>query len=292
MARQILTIPARRAELVIKPFGERGQCVVKDGRTGEYFQFDDQAAFLLSQLDGTRDPQSLAAAFQERFGEPLFPEDLETFLKSVRGRGLLEEASVGPASATGKLQDALSNPEIYVPGSTQAPIRQSVIHWRKNLFDPDRFFTWLEPRIRFFWTRTFLALSATCILLALGLVWVGRYEMAGDFARSLRWETVLLAWVVMLAVTFLHEFAHGLTCKHYGGEVHEVGFLLLMLMPCFFCNVSDAWLFREKSKRMWVTLAGGYFELFLWALAVFLWRLTIPDSLLNYVAFLVMSVRL
>jgi multidrug resistance efflux pump len=94
----------------------------------------------------------------------------------------------------------------------------------------------------------------------------------------------------MLVVALLHECAHGLTCKHYGGEVHEIGFLLLFLMPCFYCNVSDAWLFKERSKRLWVTFAGGYFELFLWALAVFAWRLTAPDTLVNYLALVVLTV--
>jgi multidrug resistance efflux pump len=61
-------------------------------------------------------------------------------------------------------------------------------------------------------------------------------------------------------------------------------------MPAFYCNVSDAWLFREKSKRLWVTFAGGYFELFLWALAVFVWRLTLPDTRVNYLAFVVLSI--
>jgi hypothetical protein len=60
-------------------------------------------------------------------------------------------------------------------------------------------------------------------------------------------------------------------------------------MPCFYCNVSDAWLFPEKSKRLWVTFAGAYFELFLWALAVFAWRLTMADTLVNRLAFLVLS---
>jgi multidrug efflux pump subunit AcrA (membrane-fusion protein) len=95
--------------------------------------------------------------------------------------------------------------------------------------------------------------------------------------------------LVLMFVTTCHEFAHGLTCKHHGGEVHEVGFLMIFFMPCFYCNVSDAWLFREKSKRLWVTLAGGYFELFVWALAVFIWRVTMPDSLINYSAFVVLS---
>jgi len=63
----------------------------------------------------------------------------------------------------------------------------------------------------------------------------------------------------------------------------------MFFMPCFYCNVSDAWLFKEKSKRLWVTFAGGYFELFLWALAVFVWRLTLPGSFPHYLAFVVLT---
>ena len=135
--------------------------------------------------------------------------------------------------------------------------RQSILHWRKSLWDPDRLFTRLAPRLRFFWTRSFLVLSAGCILVAALVVWADRRELAGSFRGALRWETVAVGWAALLVVTLLHECAHGLTCKYYGGEVHEIGFLMLLLMPCFYCNVSDAWLFREKSKRLCVTFAGG-----------------------------------
>jgi multidrug resistance efflux pump len=91
-------------------------------------------------------------------------------------------------------------------------------------------------------------------------------------------------WAVILMVTVAHEFGHGLTCKHFGGEVHELGFLLLLLQPCLYCNVSDSWLFPEKSKRLWVSFAGPYFELFLWALAVLIWRLTDSGTWINFVA--------
>ena len=70
----------------------------------------------------------------------------------------------------------------------------------------------------------------------------------------------------------------------------EIGFLMLYLMPCFYCNVSDAWLLPRKSQRLLVTLAGGYFEAFLWSLAVFVWRLTVPDSALNFMAWVVVTV--
>jgi multidrug efflux pump subunit AcrA (membrane-fusion protein) len=134
-----------------------------------------------------------------------------------------------------------------------------------------------------------VALSAGSILLASAVIWHQRQALVDSFAGALRWETVVLAWLVLSAFTTLHEFAHGLTCKHHGGEVHEIGFLMLLMMPCFYCNVSDAWMFREKSKRLWVTFAGAWFELFLWSLGVFAWRVTQPGTLPHYLAFVVLS---
>src|SRR6202022_458410 len=83
---------------------------------------------------------------------------------------------------------------------------------------------------------------------------------------------------------WLHEFAHGLTCRYFGGAVHEIGFLLIYFQPAFSCNVSDAWLVPQKSKRLWVGFAGPYFELFFWSLAVEVWRATEPDTLINQCA--------
>src|SRR5262249_33863749 len=179
------------------------------------------------------------------------------------------------------------HPQPLAPGA--APFGLRLLFWRKRFFDPDRLFTWLAPRTWFFWTPAFLFFSAGSIVLAAALLWANRQSLASSFLSALRWETAVLAWLALLFVTTCHEFAHGLTCKRYGGEVHEVGFLLIFFMPCFYCNVSDAWLFKEKSKRLWVTFAGGYFELFLWALSVFVWRVTEADSLINYLAFVVLS---
>ena len=64
----------------------------------------------------------------------------------------------------------------------------------------------------------------------------------------------------------------------------------MYFMPCFYCDVSDAWLFRERGRRLWVTFAGGYCDMVVWALAVFVWRVTLQDTRLNYLAWLVMSV--
>jgi multidrug efflux pump subunit AcrA (membrane-fusion protein) len=270
---------------VIRPLGDHGPYVVKDPGTGAYYHLGEEEHFLLMQLDGERSPDAVRTAFSERFGQSLSDEDLQEFLDMAKERRLLQ--GEGPADRETKRELDETGDPVSLGG--KAPFRLRILHWRKNFFDPDRFFNWLAPKIWWCWTPTFLVFSAGCIGLAAVLLWANREGLAQSFVNSLRWETAILAWLVLLFVTFCHEFAHGLTCKHYGGEVHEIGFLLIFFMPCFYCNVSDAWLFKEKSKRLWVTLAGGYFELFLWALTVFIWRVTVPDSLVNYLAFIVMT---
>jgi hypothetical protein len=256
-------LPTRRPELIIRPLGERGRYVVKDPGNGSYFQLGEQEHFLLLQLSGDRAAGEVCRAFEERFAEPLSAEDLDGFSLGPT-EGLLESAEARVRSWNDSVPPAAST----APRLPRSAAEAKPPLLAQNLIDPIAS-ALLEPKIRFFWTRAFLTVSAACIVLALFVLATSGSQIVSSFARGLRWETLLLAWLTLLVVTTLHEFAHGLTCKHYGGEVHEIGFLLMYFLPCFYCNVSDAWLFREKSKRLWVTFAGGYFEAFLWALAVF-----------------------
>jgi putative peptide zinc metalloprotease protein len=78
-------------------------------------------------------------------------------------------------------------------------------------------------------------------------------------------------WFALGLVKVLHEFGHGLSCKKFGGEVHEMGVMLLCFAPCLYCNVSDAWTLPSKWRRIVIGLAGIYVELLIAALATFVW---------------------
>jgi multidrug resistance efflux pump len=309
-------LPARRSDLIIRALGETGRYVAKEPRSGAYYQLGQEEHFLLEQLDGRNNADAICARFAERFGQPLSAAELNEFVEMARGRGFLQDgartflsaASVDGSTGPGNGQvapilggrcgqecprsgSARQRPE-PAAGSGPAPIprqRQSVLYWRKRLFDPDRLFTRLAPKLWFFWTPGFAACSAGCMLAAALVLLANHREAAVSIARALNLNTALLAWLAMLVVTTLHESAHGLTCKRYGGEVHEIGFLLIYLQPAFYCNVSDAWLIPEKSKRLWVTFAGAWLELFIWALATLVWRVTDTDVWLNHVALVVMA---
>jgi multidrug efflux pump subunit AcrA (membrane-fusion protein) len=151
-------------------------------------------------------------------------------------------------------------------------------------------FSRVVPALGFLWTPAFVCLSLAAMLGALAITIANWHELWAAAPRGVQWETAVFAWGMLIAVTMLHECAHGMTCKHFGGEVREIGVLFVFLTPCLYCNVSDAWLIPQKSRRLWVTAAGGYCDLCVWAIAVFAWRLTQPGSLPNYLAWILVTV--
>jgi multidrug resistance efflux pump len=281
--------PARRADLVLREMG-KGQYVAKDPRTGTYFQLGEIEFGLLGLFDGIRTDAEICQEFERRYGEPLSADDLHDFSGMVSARGLVTAApGERDAAVQSESQGEAEDEEPATkPGSR--PKRQSWLFWRKSLFDPDRILNRLEPRLRLVWTPAFLWVSL-CLTLFAGLVaWENRFDLAQSFSQGMGWETLTLVWFTLILATLCHEFAHGLTCKHFGGEVHEIGVMVMFFTPCFFCNVSDAWLMPSKSRRLWITLAGGYCDLCLWAAAVFLWRVTQPGTLVNHLSWVILSV--
>ena len=98
-----------------------------------------------------------------------------------------------------------------------------------------------------------------------------RAELAEHSANFFTLQNLMLTWVVFVFVKTIHEFGHGLTCKHFGGEVHEMGALLIMFTPYLYCNVSDSWILPDKKRRILVTAAGIFVEMTLAIFAAWLW---------------------
>jgi putative peptide zinc metalloprotease protein len=294
LATVLQKLPRVRPELFLGPQNDQGKFVLKNRLTGEYYLIGAVEHFLLSQCDGTHEADAVRQQFETKFGEPLTHADLECFVGLAAAHQWLDMAAPPASVATPAAHPEVSAPPGPTPQKASrpaaGPIWQRLLVWRLRLLDPDRLFNRLEPWLRPLWSRTFAVVSALSIMAAIVVVWANRGEIVSEFANAFQWQTFLLVFVAVGSITLCHEFAHGLTCKRHGGEVHEVGFLMLYLMPCFYCNVSDAWLLPRKSQRLLVTLAGGYFEAFLWSLAVFAWRVSVPDSALNFMAWVVVTV--
>ncbi|MDA0586368.1 MAG: HlyD family efflux transporter periplasmic adaptor subunit [Planctomycetota bacterium] len=302
-----VTLPACRDDLVIRKISD-DEVVIKLPSRREYFSVGPVEHFLLKQLDGRTTADDLSALFEKEFAEKLTDRDIDDFLKIVRSRGLLEDNSstdrVARPDATSESPESAGNskntgsPLIAVQSAADedddddelSTKKQNLLFYRIPLFDPHRMFCWLEPKLRWIWTRGFVAASSVAFFLALCIVLTNGSEFASSVATAMRWETIAVIWGTIILATLLHEFAHGLTCRHYGGDVHDVGVLFMFFIPCLYCNVSDAWLIPERRKRLWITAAGGYCDLCIWAFAVFVWRVTVPGCLPNHLAFVVQAI--
>jgi putative peptide zinc metalloprotease protein len=175
-------------------------------------------------------------------------------------------------------------------------VRRESPSFRRRLFirvravNPDRLFNALVGRVGFFFTRYFLAIAFATIFGAVVILLKSRSQLLTQMSELFALHYALGFWVAAILIVVLHEFAHGLTCKHFGGEVRELGFLLLYFNPALYCNVSDAWSFPERSKRLWVMFAGGFFEAFLWASAVVLWSVLPAGTLASRLCLMVITI--
>jgi putative peptide zinc metalloprotease protein len=245
--------------------------VVKEPASGRFFRFGEIEGYLLRQLNGAVTRQQLQQSVQSRFGAPLPLTTLDQFLQKLGRLDLLE--------TEGHERHRQANERI----------RGNLFYLRLKAFNPDKLFDRWIGSVRFFFTPGFVCFSAILILVGGYITATHWWEIGHDFRRLYTFQSLLVAYVMMLGVITAHEFAHGLTCKFFGGSVREIGFLLLYFQPAFYCNISDAWLFPEKAKRLWVTFAGAYFEVFIWALATVIWRVTDPYTLINYLALVVLA---
>lgn len=267
------TCPKLRNDLIVSRQQTAGETyfVVKDPVRGTYFRFREAEHFITEQFDGETSLETVQQRAEEEFGATLTIETLQSFVLNLSKSGFLE---------TGRRSEW---------SSRKRGVRGNLLYLRFQAFDPDRLFTRLARKVRFFHTPYFIIFSAALILAAMGVTITHWSDVSQDVDRLYQLSAIPLIIVTVFLVVAAHEFAHGLTCKHFGGEVHEIGFMLIYFQPALYCNVSDAWLFPEKSRRLWVGFAGPFFELFLWALATFLWLITDVDTLINFLALIVMT---
>jgi len=97
-------------------------------------------------------------------------------------------------------------------------------------------------------------------------------ELTTDFSdRVLAPQNLLLMALVFPVLKLAHEFGHACATKAWGGEVHEMGVMLLVLLPIPYMDASSASAFPQTRRRVAVGAAGMLVEVFLASVALFLW---------------------
>ena len=156
---------------------------------------------------------------------------------------------------------------------------------RIPLWDPDRF---LDRTARWAcWPFSWIGalLWAAVVIPALALAVQSWADLTADIStRVLAAENLLLIALTYPVIKALHEFGHAYAVKAFGGVVHEMGIMFLVLFPLPYVDASASYRFRSKYRRIVVGAAGILVEIFMAAIAVYVWLLVEP-GLIRAIAF-------
>ena len=158
----------------------------------------------------------------------------------------------------------------------------SIIALRFPGWDPERFLNWLYPKVSWFFTPAVTSVNLLIMLAAALLVLLNLPEFARrvpEFQQFFGLNNLLFMACILMVTKSIHELGHGLMCKHFGGECHEIGFMLLVLTPAMYCNTSDSWTLPNKWHRIAIGAAGMYVEVVLAAVCTLVWWNTHPGFL-------------
>ncbi len=240
--------------------------VLEDTSSGRCHRFSAAAHYLIGLMNGERTVQEIWNAAIARLGD-----DAPTQDETIRLLGQMHAADVLLCDLPPDSREIFQRREEQEHKRRAQRLAQPLAV-RIPLFDPDHFLTRWVPVVRPFFSWFGLTLWFAVVLVGAVLAASHWSELTHNVVdRAVSAESLLTLWLAYPLVKTVHELGHGFATKNWGGEVHEIGVMLLVLMPVPYVEASAASAFREKHKRMVVGAIGIMVELFLAALAAMLW---------------------
>jgi putative peptide zinc metalloprotease protein len=262
-----------RSDLEIHPEAN-SSVVVKDPIANRFYRFTPVQASVLELLNGQLSFDYIAGNVSQKHQTEVLETQVKEFTEKLQSLFLLD------------------NPYCWAKLADSAARKRGFLHnllsIKIHVFNPDALLTRLEKKLRFFFRAQFSVLTAIIVFVAFAISINNWESIFLSFGELFSIYSMPMIVIVVFAMTTIHEFAHGMTLKHFGGRTTEMGFLILYFIPAFYCNVSDAWMLKKR-ERVLVTAAGNYIQVFLWACATIAWRLLAPETVASQVCLIAIA---
>jgi putative peptide zinc metalloprotease protein len=287
--RVLPNFPRPHPKLISRQHVEDGESIVLAHipATAELFRFLPDQWALLQLFDGRRSYAEVSEEFQRRNNIEVSEQELRKFAQMLQDNGFWYQTA-----HDAYLSYASAESERTKGRKSRFGDMARIDLWA---WDPDAFLTRLHDRARFLFSGWFTALTIGLFGFML-YVFVDRWVEIShdtllfyDFTRKNAGD-LLEFWLLFAVLCFLHEAAHGLTCKHYSAGVHRMGFQLLYLEPTFFVEVTEGWVYANRQQRMVIILAGVWVELICCGLATLVFWGTAPGSGPHELAYKIMLI--
>ncbi len=284
--------PRTHPKLVGREHIEDGAPVVNAVVSGKtwFYQFSRQEWQLIQLCDGTRTCQELAEALGEQYGINASADDVRELVERLDSMDFWYRT---PLEENIALKQRLA--EERQQKSKKKSRYGDVSHLIITAWDPNKYLDKIHPKIKFVYSRWFAVLSIAAFAFMI-YVFVDRWGEIGNdtlqfynFKQKGFWDIWEFWWLSCFAL-FIHESAHGLTCKHYGGQVHRMGFNLLYLTPAFYTDATEIFVYGGKWERLVTVFWGAWSELLLCAIATPVWWGTMAGTFAHELAYKLMLI--
>lgn len=267
--------PRLRSHAKIHRHQYRGEIsyVLQDLSMERFVRFSPAAYFVIGLMDGRRSVEEIWQESCRRLGDEAPTQDEVIQMLSQLYRVDVLQCDVTPDAA-----ELLQRREEQARRQWQGRIL-SIFSWRFPLFDPERLLRWLAPALKpiFSWAGALLWLLG--VIPGLILAAAHWSDLTTNMLDTLLTpHNLVLVWLLFPLIKAAHEFGHAFAVKAFGGEVHEMGVMLLVLTPVPYVDASSAWAFPEKWRRVIVGAAGMMVELLIASAALFIWLNVEPGT--------------
>jgi putative peptide zinc metalloprotease protein len=286
-------VPRVSPNIVFKEHIEDGKPIVRATIPPEdaMYRFPKENWELIQLFDGNRSYEEIARAYSGHIGAEYGPDDVREFAAA------LEEDDFW--YKTPQERNVLQL-------QMDAQKRKKLLKAKKSRWgdlaeisfpavNPDKFLTWLYSHTSFVytWWFTLLTLGLFAVMAAITITnWgqIGQDTLHFFNFSQKSWAEVGVFYVVAVISLCWHEMGHGHACKHYGGNVPAMGFLLIYLTPAFYTDLTQTVVVASRYQRMVISLAGAWSELYICAVATILWWLSSPETALHSAAYMMMLI--
>jgi putative peptide zinc metalloprotease protein len=285
--------PRMSPDVVFKEHIEEGKPVVRVLVRGQdaMYRFPKPNWQLAQLFDGNRSYEEIARTYSAQSGWEYSTEQIREFAASLEADGFWYR--------TPQEKNALLMQK-------DADKRRKTLKAKKSRWgdlaeiafpavNPDKFLTWLYKYTSFIYTWWFTALTFVSFAIMAGITIAHWGEIGRDTLHFFNfsekgWGDAATFYVVAIVSMCWHEIGHGHACKHYGGRVPAMGFLLIYLTPAFYTDTTEGEVLASRYQRMVISLAGAWSELYICAVATIIWWMSPPDTMLHSVAYMMMLI--
>ena len=253
-----------RARLYRHQYRGRVWYLLQDPASSRVHRFTPAARLVIAAMDGQRSVQQLWQLAADRLGD-----DAPTQDELLQLLGQLHSADLLGTDVT---PDAL---ELFDRGQREADAKRrrswvNPMALRIPLWDPGRFLDRHLGLWQRLWSPGAGLLWLLVVLPALVLLPSHWADLTGNLSdRVLQTDNLLLMALLFPLIKAAHELGHATATRAGGGEVHDMGLMLLVLMPVPYVDASAANVLRSRWQRATVGAAGMIVELFIAALAFY-----------------------